>query len=144
MGKLLSEKLSRPYLDVDALITEKTGKPPAELISAEGEQAFRDRESEVIRSIALETGAVIATGGGAVLREENCNALRMNGKIFFLDRPVEQLLPTKDRPLSSTKEAILQRYHERYELYVSTADVVIDNSTSAEEAAQQVERNFLP
>ena len=144
VGKLLSEKLSRPYLDVDALITEKTGKTPAELISAEGEQAFRDMESEVIRSIALETGAVIATGGGAILCEENRNALRMNGKIFFLDRPVEQLLPTKDRPLSSTKEAILQRYHERYDRYVSTADVVIDNSTSAEEAAQQVERNFLP
>ena len=70
---------------MDTLITEKTGKTPAELISAEGEQAFRDRESEVIRSIALETGAVIATGGGAVLREENRSALRMNGKIFFLD-----------------------------------------------------------
>ena len=144
VGRLLSEKLGRPYLDVDTLITEKTGKTPAELISAEGEQAFRDVESEVICSIALETGAVIATGGGAVLREENRNALRMNGKIFFLDRPVEQLLPTKDRPLSSTKEAILQRYHERYDMYVSTADVVIDNAASAEEAAQQVERNVLP
>lgn len=143
VGKLLAEKLGRPYLDVDTLITEKTGKTPAELISAEGEQAFRDIESEVIRSIALETGAVIATGGGAVLREENIDALRMNGKIFFLDRPVEQLLPTEDRPLSSTKEAILQRYYERYDIYVSTADAVIPNSATAEEAAQQVERNFL-
>lgn len=78
-----------------------------------------------------------------MLREENINALRMNGKIFFLDRPVEQLLPTADRPLSSTKEAILQRYNERYDIYVSTADAVIDNSATAEAAAQQVERNFL-
>lgn len=143
VGKLLAEKLGRPYLDVDTLITEKVGKTPAELISAEGEQAFRDIESDVIRSIALETGAVIATGGGAVLREENIDALRMNGKIFFLDRPVEQLLPTEDRPLSSTKEAILQRYYERYDIYVSTADAVIPNGATAEEAAQQVERNFL-
>lgn len=143
VGKLLAEKLGRSYLDVDTLITEKTGKTPAELISAEGEQAFRDIESDVIRSIALETGAVIATGGGAVLREENIDALRMNGKIFFLDRPVEQLLPTEDRPLSSTKEAILRRYSERYDIYVSTADAVIPNGARAEEAAQQVERNFL-
>lgn len=143
VGKLLAKRLGRPYLDVDPLITEKTGKTPAEIISAEGEKTFRDIESEVIRSIALETGAVIATGGGAVLRSENVDALRMNGKIFFLDRPVEQLLPTADRPLSSTKEAILQRYNERYDIYVSTADAVIPNGDTAEAAAQQVERNFL-
>lgn len=144
VGKLLAEKLGRPYFDVDEQITEKIGKTPAELISAEGETAFRDIESEVIRGLAMETGAVIATGGGAVLRRENVDALRMNGKVFFLDRPVELLLPTEDRPLSSTKEAILARYNERYDRYVATADVVIANDGTPQMAAQLVERNFLP
>jgi shikimate kinase len=67
----------------------------------------------------------------------------MNGKIYFLDRPVQQLLPTDDRPLSSTKEAIVQRYNERYSTYISTADTVIDNSESAQIAAALVKRSFF-
>lgn len=143
VGKLLAQKLGRPYLDTDALIEEKTGKTPAEIISTQGEAAFRDIEAEVIRENALNNSAVIATGGGAILRPENINALRMNGKIFFLDRPVEQLVPTDDRPLSSTREAIMKRYHERYDIYVATADAVISNDSTPEAAAQQVERSFL-
>lgn len=143
VGKLLAQKLGRPYLDTDLLIEEKTGKTPAEIISTQGEAAFRDIEAEVIRENALKNGAVIATGGGAILRPENINALRMNGRIFFLDRPVEQLIPTDNRPLSSTKEAIMKRHHERYNIYVSTADTVISNDSTPEAAARQVERSFL-
>ena len=143
VGRLLAQKLQRPFVDVDALITEKTGSTPAEIITQQGEPAFRDIEADTIRQLSAQNGAVIATGGGAVLRSENIDALRMNGRIFFLDRPVEQLLPTGDRPLSSTKEAILQRYNERYGIYVSTADAVIPNADSADAAAQQIERSFL-
>lgn len=143
VGKLLSEKLGRPYLDVDVLIEEKTGKAPAEIIRTQGEPVFRDIESEVIHEIALNNCSVIATGGGAILRSENIDALRMNGKIFFLNRPVEQMIPTDDRPLSSTKEAIMKRFAERYDIYVSTADEVIPNETTPEAAAQCIERSFL-
>ena len=116
---------------------------PGEIIAAQGEPAFRDVETEVIRAVAERNGCVIATGGGAILRRENVDLLRRNGKLFFLDRPVEQLIPTEDRPLSSTKEAILKRYDERYETYVATADVVILNGDTAEAAAQQVKRSFF-
>ena len=143
VGKLLAKKLGRPYLDTDVLIWEKTGKTPAQTITEQGEPAFRDIETEVIREIASGNGAVIATGGGAILRPENVDALRMNGKVFFLNRPVEQLLPTDDRPLSSTKEAIRKRFSERYAIYVATADVVVPNDTTAEVAAQLVERSFF-
>lgn len=143
VGRLLAQRLGRPCFDVDALITERTGRTPAQIISSQGEAAFRDMETEVIRALSPENGAVIATGGGAILRPENIDALRMNGRIFFLDRPVELLLPTQDRPLSSTKEAIAQRYNERYAIYVSTADAVIPNGSTPEAAAQLVERSFL-
>ena len=143
VGKMLAEELGRPYLDTDALIEEMTGMAPGKIIETQGEPAFRDIESQVIRQIASCNGSVISTGGGAVLRGENIAQLRANGKIFFLDRPVEQLIPTEDRPLSATKESIRKRYNERYATYVATADVVIENSDTPETAAQRVKKEFL-
>ena len=143
IGRLLADELGRPYLDTDALVMEKTGKTPAQIIATQGEATFREIETAVIREIAFQTGSVIATGGGAILKGENIDLLRMNGRIFFLDRPVEQLLPTEDRPLSSTKEAILKRYYERYSTYIATADVVVANNDTPDFAAQQVKKEFL-
>lgn len=143
VGKLLADKLCRPYLDTDQCIELKTGLAPGQIIRTQGEAAFRDVESEVIREISTKTGSIIATGGGAVLRSENINLLRRNGKLFFLDRPLEQLLPTDERPLSSTKEAISQRYHERYNTYLATADYVISNSDTPEAAARLVKRSYF-
>jgi shikimate kinase len=114
--------LGRPFWDTDVLITEKTGKTPAEIIRNQGEKVFRDIETEVIQELSSQNGSVIATGGGAVLRLKNVELLRSNSKIYFLDRPVDQLVPTQDRPLSATKEAILERYRERYPIYMKVAD----------------------
>ena len=97
----------------------------------------------MIREIASVTGSVIATGGGAILRAENIQQMRMNGKIFFLDRPVEQLIPTDDRPLSATKEMIMKRYNERYPIYLATADVRIKNNDTSQTAVQLVKKEFL-
>jgi len=143
VGELLAKKMGRPFLDVDTLLTEKYGQTPAQLITNRGEAAFRDMESEMIRQISCRTSAVISTGGGAVLRHENMDALRMNGRIVFLDRPLELLVPTADRPLSSTKEAIIQRYRERYHIYNSTADAVIPNDGTLEETVALVERSCI-
>ncbi len=143
VGKLLAEELGRPYVDTDALIEEQTGMTAGEIILKKGEAAFRDTETSVIEEISAKTGWVIATGGGAILRRENVDLLRMNGKIYFLDRPVEQLLPTDDRPLSSTKETIMQRYNERYHIYTATADTVIENGGTPAEAVQKVKRSFF-
>ena len=143
VGKLLAQTLGRPYWDTDELITEKTGLTPAQIIEKEGEKAFRAVESQVIEAVSEQTGAVIATGGGAVLAPENVELLRQNGRLYFLDRPLAQLLPTADRPLSSSKEAMEKRYAERYPIYRAAADAVISNDGSAEMAAQQIKRSFL-
>ena len=143
VGKLLAEELGRPFVDVDAAIAEAAGMPPGQIIESQGEAAFRDLETEVIAGLSGRTGCVIATGGGAVLRKENVALLGRNGRLFFLNRPLEQLLPTADRPLSATREAIRQRYEERYDLYVSTADVVIPNGATPQAAAQLIEKEFL-
>jgi shikimate dehydrogenase len=143
VGKLLSERLDRPFIDLDAEIVKYAGKSIPEIFSEGGESLFRNIETEVIRKIAPVSGAVIATGGGAVLRDENVRLLSQNGRIYFLDRPLEMLVPTSDRPLASTVADITERYNERYERYLSTADVRIENGGSAEEAAEKILGDFI-
>ncbi len=143
VGRQLAEEMGRPFWDTDVLVAEKTGKTPAEIIRNQGEKVFRDIETEVIQELSSQNGGIIATGGGAVLREKNVELLRRNGKIFFLDRPAEQLIPTQDRPLSSTKDAILERYRERYPIYKAAADVMIPNGETPENAVKLIKRSFL-
>ena len=143
IGKALAQKLDRPFLDTDVGVFEKTGKTPGQIILEQGEKAFRVVESHVVREMAAQNGCVIATGGGVVLRKENVAALRSNGRLFFLDRPLEQLIPLEDRPLSSTKETLAQRYRERYATYCATADMVIPDDNTLETALEQIERNVL-
>lgn len=138
VGRLLAEQLGRPFYDVDACI-EAHGRRIPDIFAAEGEEGFRNLESKVIRKeLAPLTGAVIATGGGSILREENVRALRQNGQLFFLDRPPERLTPTADRPLASDREAIRRRYEERLPRYIATADCRVEASGSPEEVTEAV------
>ena len=88
-------------------------------------------------------GQVIATGGGAILREENVTALRRSGRLFFLDRSPEKLVATADRPLSADAEALRRRYTERYALYCAAADFRVDGNGSVEETADLVEKEWM-
>lgn len=139
VGAIISEKLGRPFFDTDDLIIEQTGKQISDIFAENGEQAFRDIEEEIIKEKVLSTsGAVISTGGGAILRENNVRALKQNGKLFFLDRPLSDLIPTDDRPLASTVDAIKKRYEERYELYKSVSDKQMDCSKTPTDISDEI------
>ena len=85
-----------------------------------------DKEERLaIEELSKENGLVIATGGGAVLDENNVRALRRNGVILFLDRSLENLVATLDRPLSSDTEKLKNLFEKRYDVYKSCADAVI-------------------
>ena len=122
IGALLSKELSRPFVDTDELIEEKAGITIPDIFSKFGEEYFRKLESEVIAETSKKTGLVVATGGGAILKKENVKNLSQNGKIFFLDRPLEQIVPTADRPLSNSELSLKKRFAERYEIYQDTCD----------------------
>ncbi len=143
IGKLLAQQLGRPFVDMDDLIIERIGCPISEYFEKNGEAAFRQIEAAVAREqIASMTGAVIATGGGAVLREDNVSNLRANGRLYFIDRPLEQLIGTADRPTANSREALKQRFEERYQRYCSVCDVHIHSSGIAHEVAQKIGKDF--
>ena len=142
VGKILAKALGRRVIDTDKLIAERAGKDIPTIFREDGEAKFRELEAEVIREVASETGVIIATGGGAVLRSENTDALRENGRIYFIDRPLERLMPTDNRPLSSTKEDIEKRYHERYKIYTEAADVRVWANCFPKAVAEKIMKDF--
>ncbi len=137
IGKILAEKLGKTFIDTDEEI-KKRGKSPDEIIKTMGEEKFRDTESEIIKEISAKNNCVIATGGGAVLREENVNALKRNGKIVFLNRDINDIRPTKDRPLSMNREALEKRFAERFDIYVGTSDISLKIGNDANENAEKI------
>lgn len=138
IGRLLSKMLSRTFVDTDELIVKKAGMEIPEIFSRFGEAHFRSLEAKVIAETSKQTGLVIATGGGAVLSRGNIDALRQNGKIFFLDRPISQILPTADRPLSSDGQALKKRFEERYPIYISTCDETVFVDGIADHAVEAI------
>ena len=122
IGKKISELTRRPFFDTDELIVKKDGRSIPTIFKEIGEEGFRKIEAEVIEEIGSLGGYIIATGGGAVLSEENVKNLKANGRIFYIDRPLHWLTATSDRPLSSNPEDLKKRYQERYDVYQSTAD----------------------
>ena len=138
VGKILAEALGREFIDTDDMIVEKAGMPIKEIFEKFGEKYFRDLESECVKEASARSSVVIATGGGVPLRLENVKALRENGKIFFLDRPLENLIPTDSRPLASDREAIRKRYEERYDIYCRSCDERIDASSDAQSVAEKI------
>jgi shikimate dehydrogenase len=143
VGALLAKRLQMPLFDVDAEIVRAAGKSIPEIFAADGEAAFRDLESRVIaEQLALRTGVILATGGGAILRDRNVNELRRNGRLYFLDRPLCDLLPTDDRPLASSAEAIRQRFEERYNRYCAVADCHVAVDGEAARVAEQIEKEW--
>ena len=143
VGALLSEELHRPFIDTDKEIERKTGRTIPDIFEKDGEQVFRNIESEVITECAMQSGAIIATGGGAILREGNLRALKRNGRLYFLDRPLPELMPTSDRPLSQTRDALESRYKERYPRYLSACDVRIHGQKTANDAVNAIKKDYF-
>ncbi len=142
VGKALSQALDMAFADTDEVIVARAKMPIPEIFKKQGEKAFRDMETEAIFEVCKQQNTVIATGGGAVLWEENLKLLRQNGRIYFLDRPLSSIEAAADRPLSSSREALEKRYAERYDIYVNSADVHLEASGDVADNAQKIKEDF--
>lgn len=140
VGRALARLSGKPFVDLDEEIVRRADKPIPEIFRTEGEEAFRALEAQALTEICAQSGQVIATGGGAVLRAENRDIMRRAGRVYFLRRALEEL-PTDGRPLSR-KGGLEEMYRVRKPLYSAAADVVIDNSVALEETAELIWRDF--
>ncbi len=132
IGNLIAKRLHREFQDSDHFIEERTGVDIARIFDIEGEQGFRDRESNALAELLSQNNRVIATGGGSVLREENQKLLKQKGYIIFLDTSVNQqmqrLSRDKKRPLLQTENprARLEAlFEKRHPIYLDLADLAI-------------------
>ncbi len=142
VSSILGARTGRDVIDTDRMIVEKAGMEITEIFRRYGEKHFRDLESEVIRKEAARAGVIISTGGGAILREENVDALRRNGRLVWLDRKPADLVPTDDRPLADSREKMTALYAAREPIYRATADERIAVTGSAADTASEIESRW--
>lgn len=138
VGKIIAERMGRKFIDTDSIIEMRAGMTISDFFKKYGESKFRELESEVILEAAKETGAVIATGGGAALCKANRIALEYSGKLYYIDRSVENLVATKDRPLSRSREALEALYNERFMDYGSVCWLRINGDRTPDEVAEDI------
>lgn len=140
VGQALAALSGREALDLDQQIVEKAGKPIPQIFAEQGEAAFRALEREVVAEAGKLTGKLLLTGGGVVTVPENYGPLRQNGRIYHLVRDLDAL-PTEGRPLSQSTD-LRALWETRAPLYARFRDVVIQNSGTVQETAQEIWRDF--
>ncbi|WP_211442955.1 bifunctional shikimate kinase/3-dehydroquinate synthase AroKB [Collimonas humicola] len=133
VGRALARKLNKLFIDSDHEIEARTGVSIPLIFEIEGEESFRQRETEVIRDLSARSGIVLATGGGAIMRAENREYLKTRGTVIYLRASIHNILQRtsrdKNRPLLQTADPRrrleeLSRQREPY--YREVADIVID------------------
>ena len=134
IAQAVAQELGRACVDLDAEIEREAGKSIPETFAQDGEEAFRAAETRAARQFSREN-AVLATGGGCVLRAENAQALRANSLVVWLKRAIDQL-PREGRPLSVGN--LYEMEQKRAPYYLAASDVQIENQGSVEEVAAAV------
>lgn len=142
IGQELAALTGREAVDTDALIVQEAGMSIPEIFAKEGEAGFRAREKAIVQREALIGGRILVTGGGAIKDAENRAALRMNGYVTHLTRPLTQLA-TGGRPLSAGGlEAVEKLWQERAPLYAACADAAFTNETTPAQCANAIREGF--
>jgi len=135
IGRLLSQLLIREFLDSDRVIEEQAGADIPWIFEKEGEQGFRRRETAILRLLTQEYGShvVLATGGGAIMREENRYILQQGGLVVYLYATVAQQLQrtskSNHRPLlqnGNQKQILSTLFNERDPLYRDAAALIVE------------------
>ena len=132
MGRLLARHLGKTFVDSDEEIQKRTGVSIPHIFDIEGEAGFRQRESAALLELSGCDNRVLATGGGAVLAEQNRAVLQQNGIVIYLNAAVHDLwLRTRhdrNRPLLQTADPhakLAELYQQRDPLYQQVADIVM-------------------
>jgi len=156
VGRILANLLGGECVDTDALVADGAGRSIAEVFATEGEAGFRKRESQAVREVLEKLPAVMSVGGGAVLHQENVDALRAVAVLVWLTAPAEVLwqristdpATASSRPLLTDQsgfEEVRQLLEERTPLYQRAAEFRIETvDRDPKEIAEEIARRVLP
>lgn len=145
VGRLVAERLDRPFYDTDQLVALAGDASIPEIFTEEGESGFRERETGIAGDVASLPSGIVATGGGIILDPDNVATMQRSGTIVYLSVDVEilsrRLGDDGDRPLlaGDRHERLRTIAAERAERYRSAADVIVDATRPVEEVAAEVE-----
>lgn len=133
VGRLLAQKLSLTFIDSDHEIEAHTGVDIPLIFEKEGEEGFRKREVEIIDELTQRKNIVLATGGGAIIKEENRHNLINRGLVIYLRADIKHLIrrtrKDRNRPLlqgPNPEKKLRKIMQDREPLYLQAADHIID------------------
>lgn len=150
LGKLMAAELHLPFYDTDDEIQHRSGADIPWIFDVEGEQGFRDRETHVLEDMVQQGNAVVSTGGGIVVREENRALLKSSGHVVYLCATAEQLYARigkdKRRPLLQTDDPLARLralLASREGFYRDVADqVFMSDNSSPKDAAKKLAQSI--
>ncbi|MFZ2301391.1 MAG: shikimate kinase [Gallionella sp.] len=141
MGRTLAKHLGKAFVDSDEEIQKRTGVTIPHIFDIEGEAGFRQRESAAIHDLLMYNNMVLATGGGAILAEQNRAMLQQNGIVIYLKASVHDLWQRtkhdRNRPLLQTADPhtkLKELLQQRDPLYQEVADIVIQSGRQSAHA----------
>ena len=150
VGRQLAKRLNRRFFDSDHEIEARTGVRVPIIFDIEGEPGFRQRETRVLAQLSQEKDAVVATGGGIVLAEENRKCLRDTGIVVYLSASpavlYERTRHDRNRPLLQVSDPLArltELFHQRDPLYREVADIVVEGKDAGVPAlVQRIEKEL--
>ena len=145
VGKKLSKRMGLNFFDTDKQIEQKAGATISWIFDVEGEEKFRDRESEILHTLIKEDNCIISTGGGIVLREENRALLKKGTGIYLktsIQSQLERTMNDKDRPLlqniDNKEEALREIAKLRNPIYESCSEITIEETNGHNETVDKI------
>ncbi|MBC6413807.1 MAG: shikimate kinase [Chromatiales bacterium] len=145
IGNVLAQRLRLPFYDTDDLICLHAAMDIPTIFEKEGESGFRKREATVLRELADHRDMVVATGGGAVMDEQNCKYIKENGTVVYLNTPLgeryKRIQPLSGRPLlmdGNAHEVMQELDNIRVPIYQALADFVVDNSGDVDATTRRI------
>jgi shikimate kinase len=145
VGKKLSKRMGLNFFDTDEQIEQKAGVTISWIFDVEGEEKFRDRESEILSTVIKEDNCIISTGGGIVLREENRALLKKGTGIYLktsIQSQLERTMNDKDRPLlqniDNKEEALREIAKLRNPIYESCSEITIEETIGPNETVDKI------
>ncbi len=142
IGRSISHKLNKKFIDVDEYIECKYNKSIPQIFKEKGEEYFRNIELKAVKEISNKEDIIISTGGGVIKNKQNIINLKQNGVVIFIDRKIEDIVSDVDissRPLLKNGTAEIEKiFSNRYDLYRKYADFLVENNCNIEELINKI------